>query len=98
MDNTNHRKPVITDNLYQAIKNNNKDELINNLCEIREKYDDAKSRILIDIIATYAGFDSNKVFTNVENTIVDMKFESPASQFDAVKSVEKKINDIFIRK
>ena len=71
MDNTNHRKPVITDNLYQAIKNNNKDELISNLCEIREKYDDAKSRILIDIIATYAGFDSNKVFTNVENTIVD---------------------------
>lgn len=109
MDNTNHRKPVITDNLYQAIKNNNKDELINNLCEIRKKYDDAKSRILIDIIATYAGFDSNKVFTNVENTIfnkthpidnkpiVDMKFESPASQFDAVKSVEKKINDIFIQ-
>lgn len=109
MDNTNHRKPVITDNLYQAIKNNNKDELISNLCEIRKKYDDAKSRILIDIIATYAGFDSNKVFTNVENTIfnkthpidnkpiVDMKFESPASQFDAVKSVEKKINDIFIQ-
>ena len=29
--------------------------------------------------------------------IVDMKFESPASQFDAVKSVEKKINDIFIQ-
>ncbi len=45
MDNTNHRKPVITDNLYQAIKNNNKDELISNLCEIRKKYDDAIKKL-----------------------------------------------------